>query len=107
MANNRRKLGVNIYTSMQHAGISCKDFAEKLNYSYRDMRKIIEGRLMLPPAEIKKIADALNMKKSDLLHCENERVVPELQYMKEFSDPDNLDIILDILDDYVEIKETM
>ena len=31
----------------------------------------------------------------------------ELQYMKEFSDTNNLDKILDLLDEYVDLKEAM
>ncbi len=63
MANTGRKIGVNIFTLMQNAGMSRKELADKF--------------------------------------------VPELQYMKEFSDPNNLDRILDLLDDYVELKEAM
>lgn len=59
MANTGRKIGVNIFTLMQNAGISREDLAEKLNYSYRDMCRILEGKLMLPPAEVRKIAEFL------------------------------------------------
>ena len=107
MANMRRKLGVNIFTLMQNSGISCEDLAKNLNYSYRDMYRILEGRLMLPPTEIRKIAEFFGKTKSELLHYESDKVVPELQYMKEFSDTDNLDKILDLLDEYVELKEAM
>ena len=56
MTNTGRKIGVNIFTLMQNAGISREDLAKKLNYSYRDMCRILEGKLMLPPAEVRKIA---------------------------------------------------
>ena len=107
MANTGRKLGVNIFTLMQNAGFSREDLAEKLNYSYRDMCRILEGRLMLPPAEIGKIADLFGIAKREVLHYEADKIVPELQYMKEFSDTDNLDKILDLLDEYVELKEAI
>lgn len=42
-----------------------------------------------------------------LLHYEMDKFIPELQYMKEFSNIDNLDKILDLLDEYIELKETM
>lgn len=54
MANVGRKLGVNIFTLMQNSGISREDFAEKLNYTYRDMCRILEGKLMLPPQKLKR-----------------------------------------------------
>ena len=83
MANTGRKIGVNIFTLMQNAGISREDLAEKLNYSYRDMCRILEGKLMLPPAEIRKIAEFFGITKQELLHYKADKFVPELQYMKE------------------------
>jgi len=34
-------------------------------------------------------------------------IIPQLQYMKEFENQDNLDHILDLLDDYIELKESV
>ena len=107
MANIGRKIGVNIFTLMQNAGISREELATKLNYSYRDMCRSIEGKLMLPPVELKKIAEFFGKTKQELLHYEADKFVPELQYMKEFSDTKNLDKILDLLDAYVDLKEVM
>lgn len=107
MANVGRKLGVNIFSLMQISGISREDVAEKLNYTYRDMCRILEGKLMLSPVEIEKIAELFGKTKKELLSYEADKFVPELQYMKEFSNTDNLDKILDLLDDYVELKEVM
>ena len=105
MANVGRKLGGNIFTLMQNSGISREDLAEKLNYTYRDVCRILEGKLMLSPVEIGKIAELFGKTKKELLQYEADKFVPELQYMKEFSNTDNLDKILDLLDDYVELKE--
>ena len=107
MANTRRKIGVNIFTLMQNVGINREDLAEKLDYSYRDMCRILKGRLMLPSAELKKIAEFFGKTKQELFHYEADRFVPELQYMKEFSDTNNLDKILDLLDEYIDLKEAM
>lgn len=107
MTNVGRKLGVNIFTLMQNSGISREDLAEKLDYTYRDMCRILEGKLMLPPVEIGKIAELFGMTKKELLSYEADKFVLELQYMKEFSKTDNLEMILDLLDDYVELKEVM
>ncbi len=107
MANVGRKLGVNIFTLMQNSGISREDLAEKLNYTYRDMCRILEGKLMLPPVEIRRIAEVFGKTKKELFSYEADKFVPELQYMKAFSNADNLDKILDLLDDYVELREVM
>lgn len=106
MANVGRKLGVNIFTLMQHANIGREDLAQRLGYSYRDMSRILEGKLILPPIEVKRVAQVFNMTKKELLDYNSDKLVPELQYMKEFSNQDNLNKILDLLDDYVELKET-
>lgn len=107
MANVGRKLGVNIYTLMRNSGISREDLAEKLNYTYRDMCRILEGKLMLSPIELEKVAKLFGKTKKELLNFEADRFVPELQYMKEFSNTENLDKILDLLDDYVELREVL
>lgn len=107
MANVGRKLGVNIYTLMRNSGISREDLAEKLNYTYRDMCRILEGKLMLSPIELEKVAKLFGKTKKELLNYEADRFVPELQYMKEFSNTENLDRILDLLDDYVELREVL
>lgn len=107
MANVGRKLGVNIYTLMRNSGISREDLAEKLNYTYRDMCRILEGKLMLSPIELEKVAKLFGKTKKELLNFEADRFVPELQYMKEFSNTENLDKILDLLDDYVELREIL
>lgn len=107
MANTGRKIGVNIFMLMQNAGMSREELAEKLSYSYRDMCRILEGKLMLPPAEVRKIADLFGKTKQELIHYESKKFVLELQYMKEFSDTNNLDKILDLLDEYVDLEKAM
>lgn len=107
MASTARRLGVNIFTLMQKAEMDCKELAMQLGYSYRDMCRVTEGRLLLPPIELAKIAAELNTTKEVLLHYESDHSVPELQYMKEFSNPDNLDKVLDLLDEYVELQESL
>ncbi len=56
---------------------------------------------------MRKIAELFGKTKRELLHYEADKFVPELQYMKEFSDTGNLDRILDLLDEYVDLKEAM
>ena len=107
MANTGRKIGVNIFTLMQNAGLSREELARKLSYSYRNMCRILEGKLMLPPVEVKRIAEFFGKTKQELLHYEADKFVPELQYMREFSDTKNLDKILYLLDEYVDLKEAM
>lgn len=105
MANVGRKLGVNIRTCMLEANISLDSFAKHLGYSNKDVWNVIEGKVIISPIELEKIADVLKTTKRDLLNREASSLVPDLQYIKEFSNSDNLDRILDLMDEYVELRE--
>lgn len=105
MANVGRKLGVNIFTIMQKSGISREELAKRLQCSYREVCRILEGKLMLPPRRIAEVASILGTTKHDLMNLQSDRAVPELEYMKEFTDLDNLDLILDLMDEYIDLKE--
>ena len=107
MANMCRKIGVNIYTAMQKANVSLEHFAEYMGYSVREAWSIVEGKIMLAPQELERIASCLETSEECLLDFESESIVPELQYMNEFSNQDNLDKILDLMDEYVEFKEVV
>lgn len=107
MANVGRRLGVNIYAFMLEANISLESFAEHLGYSIKDMWNVIEGKVIVPPVEMDKISSSLGISKVDLLNRKTDSLVPNLQYMKEFSNPDNLDRVLDLMDEYVELREVL
>ena len=107
MANVRRKLGVNICMRMLEANINPSRFAKYLGYSIKDVWNVIEGKVIIPPVELDKMASLLKTTKSELINHESDSLVPDLQYMKEFSNPDNLDKILDLMDEYVELREAI
>ena len=107
MANLYRKIGVNVYTFMQKAKLTPKELAEKMSYSLKDIWNVIEGKVMIPPEEIKRLASMLGVSGEDLVNKEPERLAPNLEFMKEFSNPESLDIVLDLMDEYVEIKEAI
>ena len=107
MANIGRKLGVNIFTVMQNSGISREELAQRLQCSYREVCRILEGKIMLPPRRIAEIANVLGTTKHDLLNLEADKAVPELEYMKEFTDLENLDTVLDLIDEYIDLKEAI
>lgn len=107
MANVGRKLGVNIHAFMLEANISLDSFARHLGYSIKDAWNIIEGKIIVPPIELERISNFLGTTKDNLLNNRTDSMVLDLQYMKEFSNQDNLDIILDLIDEYVELREAM
>ncbi len=107
MANIGRQIGVNIFTLMQNSDISREEMAEHLGYSTRDINRLIDGRMIISPNELRKIASFLGTSKEELMTSDNDNLIPELQYMKEFKNKDNLDSIMDLLDDYIELKESI
>ena len=107
MANLYRKIGANIYTFMQKAKFTPDDIADKMSYSLKDVWNVIEGKVMIPPVELEKLAMLLGVTKEEFISHEPERLVPNLEFMKEFSNPDNLDKVLDLMDEYVELREAI
>ena len=107
MANISRQIGANIFPLMQDSGISREDLAEYLGYSLRDINRLIDGRLLISPRAMRQVADFFHVEKCDLLKVNDDHIIPQLQYMKEFENQDNLDHILDLLDDYIELKESV
>ena len=107
MANICRTLGINIFTHMQNAQISLESFAEQLGYSIKDAWNIVEGKLMLLPMELETIASFLGTTSEKLIITETKSLVPELQNRNEFTHPENLEKILELMDEYVELKEVV
>lgn len=107
MTNIGRKLGINIRAYMLEADISLDSFAKYLGYSIKDVWNIIEGKIVIPPAELDRIAHFLKTTKSELVNRKSDTLVPDLQYMKKFNNPDNLDLILNLMDEYAELKEVI
>jgi len=107
MANLYRKIGANVYTFMQKAKLTPEILAEKMSYSSQDIWNVIEGKVMLPPVEIKRLASMLGISGEDLINNEPERLVPNFEFMKEFSNRESLDKVLDLMDEYVEIREAI
>lgn len=105
MANLGRKLGINIRTCMLEANISPDNFAKHLGYSIKDVWNVIEGKVIIPPVELDKIANLLKTTKNELINHEPDSLAPDLQYMKGFSHPEHLDKLLDLMDEYVELRE--
>lgn len=107
MANICRKIGVNIYSFMQSKNITPDDLAKELDCPLKDIWNVIEGKVMIPPYEVERIAGVLGTTKENLVKYDSDRLAPNLAFMNEFSNPENLDRILDLMDEYVEIQEAI
>ena len=93
MTNLYRKIGGNIYAIVQKEKVSPVELASAMSYSLKDIWNVIEGKVMLPPAEIKRVAYALNASLEELVDRESSVSVP--------------DKVLDLIDEYIEIRESI
>ena len=53
---------------MHNNNITCEDFVERLQWSYKDLCRILAGELLLSPADIDKIAEIFGVTKHDLIN---------------------------------------
>ena len=102
-----RNIGMALSSLLSERGISIAEAAKKVEYSFRDFRRLIEGRLIISPNEWERISDKLDTSFDYLVSYEptDKILLPDLEYNKEFSDVDNLYKIIDYLDEYIELVE--
>ena len=101
MGNFARLLGNNIRDCLKKQNKTIEEFSNDMGYSIQEGYKIIEGRILIPPNELNKI--------SNYLHCEKESLLLENSNLDkyQFSNQENLDFILDLIDDYIYLRENI
>ena len=75
-----------------------KKFADKINYDYEDLVKIIDGRRLVRPVDLYTIANELAIDPELLL--KDNSGVKAIRYRF-----DDADMIINIIDDYIEVVE--
>ena len=102
-----RNIGIGIYSELKSKNISVEEAAMLFGYSVRDMYRLIEGRLFISPKALEEIAGKLDTRVDLLINFmpDSNKLLPELEYNKTFSSEDNLYTIIDLLDEYIELKE--
>lgn len=101
-----RMLGRNIQLDMEKLGIPETEFAAKLGYSLSELRKLFEGKLLIARTDLTKIAAQLNESYEELTRIRSKDEYEAIfDCMGCFSDDENEDKILDLIDMYVELKE--
>lgn len=93
MSNINRIIGQNIVSAMNAAKISRSDLAKLLSCSYREVCLILEGRIVITPKRLVKIAKILHIPKSKLIDRSNSIAYP--------------DAIIGLIDDFVLLKEAV
>lgn len=103
----RRTIGANIFECLKQKNIKLDTLAKSMGYSVKDVQNLVEGKVIVSPEELDKIAGCLGTTKNHLINASSDYALPDLQFMKKFSNPDNLDLIIDLMDEYVECKEAV
>lgn len=105
-----RVLGNNIRLLLNENGTSIEKFANALNYSCFDVKKLLDGRLLTTQGDINDIANYFNIPIEELLICKDESLYKGKGSMvctSNFKCPENKEKVLDILDMYCGLKEAL
>lgn len=106
--NNSRIIGNNISLELMNRSMELSVFAQKIDFSMNDIHKLIEGRLFLPPFQLKKIADTLGVSKSDLMTDKGSGEYDKLIHnFRDFKKPENQELVLDLIDMYADLAEAL
>jgi hypothetical protein len=106
MASNLRLLGNNIKCMADKNKLDAEELAGVCGLTLSDIHRVFEGRLVLTPIQISNIASTLGCTINQLLD-RPEGFVSYGECMGEFKNPDNEDKILNIIDDYIDLKESV
>lgn len=80
----------------------------KLNITENDLKRVCAGRLTLSPNALRIVSETLNYPFKDLLMISNnDSYQRKLNCRTSFSNPENCDKILDIIDSFIDIKEAL
>ena len=105
MAAELRRSGSNIEIASRKNYEQVEDFANAVNLSVRDVHRLIEGRLILSPFQLKVISEKVNTPLKALLDVSGEYTLVEC--MGSFKDKQNEDKILDLIDNYIDLVEAI
>ncbi len=106
MASNLRLLGNNIKCMADEIKLDAKELASACGLSLSDIHRVFEGRLVLTPVQICAIADTLKCSVNQLL-VKPEGFISYGECMGDFKNPENEDKILNIIDDYIDLMESV
>ena len=103
-----RYVGHNVALLMKKNNVDITALASYVGYSVNDFKKLLDARLTRMPATMKKIADILRVNVAELLiEKDNSEYECFLDRMTPFEQPENKDMILDIIDQYCNLKEVL
>lgn len=106
--NNSRIIGNNIAIELKSQSIGVASFADSIGYSLHEAHKLMEGRLFLPPMQLKKIADVLSISLERLLeHRGASEYNALIHNFRDFKNQENQELVLDLIDMYADLEEAL
>ena len=102
-----QRVGVGFYHIIVKNNLSIEDAAQRIGFSIRDINRFIDGRLFLAPTEIERISQLFDTTLEELMSFQPDSscLLPRLEYNKKFSSEEHLYQIVDLLYEYIELKE--
>ena len=103
-----RMLGNYVQNLAEKKGLTNAELREALDCQENQLQSFLKGRSFLPFTQISSLADLLGVTVSDLLEGDpqnyNETVV---HCMNQFQNASNREKILDIIDEYMDIRDAV
>lgn len=84
------------------------DFCKTLNFSLTDLNRLCEGVIGLTPIQLEKTASFFGNTISEILNYSNtDSYSNKVHCRTDFSNQENCDKILDIIDSYIDVREAV
>lgn len=106
MASNLRLLGNNIKCMADKNELDANGLASACELSLSDIHRVYEGRLVLTPVQISAIARTLGCSINQLI-VRPKNFISFGECFGKFKNPRNEDKILNIIDDYIDLRESI
>lgn len=106
--NHSRIIGNNISLELRKQSIEPSNFADSLGFSQLDVYKMIEGRMFISPVQLLKVANVLNITKEQLIEDKGMIEYNSLIHnFRDFKKEENQELVLDLIDMYADLAETL
>ncbi len=103
-----RMLGNYVECLMAKQNLTVADLSEILGCSVNQAYSFLKGRAYASFTQISTLAKALNTSVSDLLSGDEEHYNTSVVHcMNDFQDPANREVVLDLIDDYVDVLDAV
>lgn len=100
-----RDLGYRISLSVNEKNRN--ELLNRLEFSEIDLKKLEQGRLSLSPRQLDVVSEVLDVSKEELLKYKDTTCYHNsIHCMSHFTNQENCDKILDIIDSYIDLRES-